>query len=475
MTNIKNNFRIIFIMLFPALVWSQTTNYANNDIYESILKEAYSKDVFSGSVLISKNGNVIFQESIGEADYESNIPNSADTKFMLGSITKFFTKTLIHQLAEENKINMSNNIGKYLSGFSSEISDNVTIQQLIDHTSGFGDYIRESLDPRQISNMKDISEILPMIRQEQLQFAPGTNVRYSNSGYVLLANIVQKVEGKKYPEILMERIFDKLGMNNTGFNVINKDIPGKAKGYLSNQLGPKESNTEMNIIGGGDGGIYSTTGDMLLFANSLLSDNKLLSNDSKLKLFNSPLFPEQFSSWDDFLKRGKFAIAGGGPGISAVLGINMEKNYIIIILSNYDDRTAEGVYRRFSAVLNDKPVDSFNPPPSRTIYNIIKEKGGDNFVNNYKAELSAAGIELDDDMILFFAGQEFLKEKNADDAIALYKVYTNEFPNIVVAWNDMGDAYLLKNEKNKAKMCYEQALKIRPGNQRAKDALQLLN
>lgn len=474
MNNLRRNCITLILFMISVTAMSQNSGTGSNEMFDNIVTEANSKDVFSGSVLISKDGNIVFQKSIGNADYDNNIPNSADTKFLIGSITKFFTKTLIHQLAEENKINMSDNIGKYLSGFSPDIANNVTIQQLTDHTSGFGDYIRESIDPQIIGNMKGISDILPFIQEEQLQFTPGSQTQYSNSGYVLLANIVQKVEGKNYEEVLKEKIFDKLGMNNSGFTINNKGVPGKAKGYLSNQLGPKQDNSEFNIIGGGDGGIYSTTGDLLLFAQSITSDNKLLSDDSKLSLFNSPMFPVQYSSWDEFQNKGRFAIAGGAPGMSAVLGMNMEKNYIMVVLSNYDERTAEEVSARLSAVLNDREVKPFNPPPARTIYNLIKEKGAENFVNNYKADLSAAGINLDDDMILLFAGQEFLKEKDADNAIALYTVYTSEFPNIVVAWNDMGDAYIMKGDKDKAKQCYEQALKLRPENQRAKNSLKEL-
>lgn len=468
-------FLLINISIIPALVFSQSTGISDTDKFSSIVEEAFSKDVFSGNVLIVKDGNIIFQKSIGNADYGNSIPNTSDTKFQIGSITKFFTKTLIHQMAEENKINMSDKVGKYLSGFSPEVSENVTIQQLTDHTSGLGDYIRESISPQVAGSIKNISDILPFIQKEKPEFTPGSKAQYSNSGYVILASIIEKVEQKKFDVILKEKIFDKIGMNNTGFNVFNTEVQGKAKGYLSNQLGPKQDNSEMKIIGGGDGGIYSTTGDLYKFAKSLSSDNKLLSDESKVQLFNSPLFPVQYSSWDDFKTKGRLGIAGGAPGISAVLGINMEKNYLLVVLSNYDQGTAEQVSKRLSAVLNDREAEPFKPPPAKMIYNIIKDKGADNFTANYKTELSSAGINLDDDMILLFAGQQFLLEKEADNALALYKVYTKEFPNIVVAWNDMGDAYMLKGEKEKARECYGQALLLRPENKRAKESLESLD
>ncbi len=475
MKKLRAEYILKIILLIPFIVFAQQNNNDSPKSFDEIIIQANSKGVFSGSVLIVKDGNIIFQKSIGNADYKNNIPNTQDTKYQTGSITKFFVKTLIHQLAEEGKLNMSDNLGKYLTGFSSDISDNVTIQQLTDHTSGFGDFFRESMNPQTVQNIKSIDDVIPLIQQEELSFKPGSKVEYSNSGYVLLAAIIEKVEGKNLEEVLNNRIFDRIGMENSGFKVINTEVEGKAKGYLSNQLGPMEDNSEMNLIGAGAGGIYSTTDDMNKFAQSLISDNRLLKDESKLMLFNTPLLPVQYSSWNEFKTKGRFMIAGGAPGISAVFGINMEKNYVMVVLSNFDEGTAEEVSQRFSAMLNEREVKPFSAPPAKVIYDIIKEKGSDNFISNYKSELSAAGIELDNDMIFLFAGREFLRENDADHALALYKVYTTEFPNIVVAWNDLGDAYILKGDKENAKKCYEQALVLRPNNVRAKESLQKIN
>lgn len=474
MKKFKANIITTLFLILPAALSAQNSENAYSSKFSEIINEAYSKGVYSGNVLIVRDGKVAYETSIGNADYEKNIPNTSGTKFQTGSITKFFVKALIHQLAEENKISMSDNIGKYLTGFSSDISGNVTIQQLADHTSGFGDFLREAMNPDEMGNIKNISDVLNVIRNEKLNFPPGSQVQYSNSGYVILAAIVEKIEGKTLEEILKKRVFDKTGMDNTGFKVVNMETDGKAKGYLSNQIGPKQDNSDMNLIGAGAGGLYSTTGDMNKFAQSLINDNRLLSDESKVRLFNSPLFPVQYQNWDEFKRNGKFAIAGGAPGISAVLGINMQKNYVLIVLSNFDEGTAEEVSQRLSAVLNDREVKPFSPPPAQVIYDIIKEKGRDNFIANYKEELSAAGVDLKNDMILLFTGRKFLRDNDADNAIALYSVYTKEFPEIVVAWNDLGDAYLLKSDKDKARKCYEQALKLRPENKRAEESIRKL-
>lgn len=468
---IKHILTAVFILTIQLNATAQNDSVNYDVKFNDVVKEAYSKDVFSGNALIVRDGTVIFESSVGYSDYGKNIPNNSDTKFETGSITKFFVKTLVHQLSEKNLISLMDNIGKYLPGFSPEISENVTIQELLDHTSGLGDFLREDLNPYEINSIKSISDVLPLIKKEKLIFSPGSKVQYSNSGYVVLAAMVEKIYGKSLGVILKENIFDKTGMNNSGFSIRVTEAQGKAKGYLSAQIGAKQDNSDMDLIGAGAGGIYSTAGDLNRFAQSLIRDNRLLSDESKVKLFNSPLFPVQYKDWNEFLKSGRFAIAGGAPGISSVLGINMEKDFVIVVLSNYDEGTAEEVFQRLSSLLNGRDAEPFSPPPARVIYDIIKTKGAENFISNYKYELSLAGISLDNDMILLFAGREFLRENDAENAIALYSVYTKEFPDIVVAWNDLGDAYLMKNEKDKARKCFEQALKLRPENKRARDSI----
>lgn len=465
--------RIILAFSITVFLGISTVFSQSNTVYtgklESILTEAVNKDVFAGSVLVIQNGKAIYKKSIGLANEEKEIANTAETKFSIGSITKLFTKTIILQMAEEKKINLSDKIMNYLPGFTDPSASQITIEQLTEHSSGLGDY--GATGALEDENINSISKLLGFIQKEKLLFAPGKNVQYSNSGYAVLAALIEKICSKPLGDVYIERIFDKLKMNHSGFAYINKEEVGKAIGYLTNFLGPKRNNLEFRMMGAGDGGIYSTTNDMWLFANSIMNDNVLLTDESKLKLFNSPLFPVHYANWAECRSKGKLSVAGGAPGVSAVLALNMEKGYCFVVLSNYDERSAEGIAQRISAVMNDREVLPLPIPPARFIYALIKEKGAQSFTDNYKTELQKANIMLDDDMILLSVGETLLEEKNADAALALYKVYTTEFPNIVVAWNDMGDAYLLKENKTEAKKCFGQALKLRPNNPRAKKML----
>ncbi len=174
---------------------------------------------------------------------------------------------------------------------------------------------------------------------------------------------------------------------------------------------------------------------------------------------------------DELKKEGRFAIAGGAPGISAVYSRNFSQNRSVIVLSNFDEGSAEMLFQRIGAILNGQTAEPLQPSTSKFIYSLLKEKGAAYFTDNIERELNVHGHAIDDDMVLLFAGQAVLSEGKADEAIALYRFYTQKFPRIVVAWNDLGDAYLMKNDKENAKKCFQKALDLRPGNVRAKESL----
>jgi tetratricopeptide (TPR) repeat protein len=272
-------------------------------------------------------------------------------------------------------------------------------------------------------------------------------------------------------------------MSSSGFSAYNKKIEGKAVGYFKNQNNELINNLSLHLVGAGDGGIYSTAADMWKFTTSLLKDNKLLSDDWKLKLVNNALQPAQYKSWNEFKTKGRITVAGGDPGVSALWGMNNIGQYTIIVLSNYTEGTAEKIAIRISQILNGMEAAPFEQEQDeqtkrlavvQELKTYIQNHGTADFSNYYKKVYENRGIPFDDDMILLQVGQSLLEAKDATNTIGLYKIYTTDFPNIVVAWNDLGDAYLLKGEKGEARKCFEQALKLRPANPRAKASLEKL-
>ncbi len=438
---------------------------------DSLFQKAVEMNIFSGNVLVVHNKGVVYEKSFGKADYEKNIPNTAETKFQLASITKDFTRVMILQLAEQHKISLAGTIGQYLPGFSEEVSK-VTVGQLLDFSSGLGDYHTSSAFQQMDGKPLVIRDLLPVIREEKLQFEPGTRVLYSNSGYVVLGAIIEKVTGKNYYENLKELILSPLNMNNTAINGYIPSLPGIATGYMTNQIGPLLDNSRFHLAGGGDGGIYTTTHDLLAFITSLFYDNRLLSDSSKLIFVSGKMSPGKFTSWAEFRNTGRYSPAGGAPGVSTLYTVNMKTQNIAIILSNYDEGTAEEIGIRLSAILNDKPLIPLHQPASKYLYQIIKTKGGNYFRENYRKEVENAGMNPDDDMVLLNVGNKLSEEKDYDNAIDLYTIYTQEFPRIIIAWNELGELYLEKGDKQNAGKCFSAALRLSPDNRRAKKGLE---
>jgi CubicO group peptidase (beta-lactamase class C family) len=438
---------------------------------DSLFQQAYAMNIFSGNVLVVRGNTVVYEKSFGKADYDSNIPNTAETKFQLASVTKDFTRVMVLQLAEQHKLSLTDNLGKYLAGFSPEVNK-VTISQLLDFSSGLGDYHTTSEFQQMEGKTLVIGDLIPIIQKERLQFEPGTRVQYSNSGYVVLGAVIEKVAGKNYYEALKELILDRLNLKNTAINGYIPPLPGIATGYLTNQIGPPENNARWHLAGGGDGGIYTTTHDLLAFITSVFYDNRLLSDSGKLVYASGKMGREKFNSWEEFRKSGRYAPAGGAPGVSTLFTVNMKTGNIAIILSNYDQGTAEEIGTRLSSILNDKPVLPLHQPASKHLYGIIKTKGGKYFTENYRQEMQQSGMRPDDDMVLLNVGNKLTEEKDYDNALALYSVYTKEFPGIIIAWNEMGEIYLAKGDKQHAGACFTEAVKLSPGNRRAKKGLE---
>src|SRR2546423_3793146 len=243
---------------------------------ETYLNQAVAEDAFSGAVLIAKNGKPIFEKAYGLANKSTSTPNNVDTKFNLGSINKSFTSVAIAQLAQQGKLSFNDPISKYLPDYPNKtVASKVTIHQLLTHTSGMGMYFNEEFMKRRAS-LKTLTDILPLFVNDALAFEPGEKMEYSNSGYVVLGLIIERVTKQNYFDYVREHIFKPAGMMNTDSYELDQKVPNLAIGYTSMgptgrpELGPRQENTpHMTGRGSSAGGGYSTLGDMLKFGQAL--------------------------------------------------------------------------------------------------------------------------------------------------------------------------------------------------------------
>jgi len=245
---------------------------------------------FNGSALVAEEGKIVYQKGVGMANMEWGIPNQTNTKHRLGSITKQFTAMLLLQLAEEGKLDLQAPISNYLPDYPNEHNPKITTHHLLTHTSGIPNYTAfpgffrdQSRDPY------TPDDFVKKFADKELEFTPGEKFNYSNSGYFLLGVIVEKVSGKTYEEMLQEKIFTPLSMNDSGYDHHDEILKNRATGY------EKQGNNYINSkyldmsIPYAAGSLYSTVEDLYLWDQALYT-NKMLSKEY-MELYFKPYIP----------------------------------------------------------------------------------------------------------------------------------------------------------------------------------------
>jgi len=294
------------------------------------LDQAAARDEFSGAVLLARGDKVVLEKAYGLADKTSKAPNRADTRFNLGSINKIFTNIAIHQLAAQGKLSLDDKISRFLPDYPNrDAAAKVTVKHLLSMTSGIGDFFGERYEQAQKEKVKSISAYLPLFADKPLEFEPGTRSRYSNGGYIVLGAIIEKASGMDYYSYVKKNIYLPAGMSQSDWYEKDHLPPNMAIGYKYQDRpmvrpGDERRPNYESLPGKGSsaGGGYSTLRDLLSFVQAL----------KQQKVFTP-----------DFHADG-LGIAGGAPGMNAIL--DSGRDYVIVVLANYDPPTAEKVARQ---------------------------------------------------------------------------------------------------------------------------------
>jgi CubicO group peptidase (beta-lactamase class C family) len=296
---------------------------------DDLVNGLVEKDEFSGVVLVARGETAIFRNAYGLANEEYGVPNRIDTRFNLGSINKMITRVAIEQLVSKGALGYGDTIGKFLPDYpNADAAAKVTVRQLLDMTSGIGDFFGEKYAATPKDAIRDLDDYLPLFAADPLLFEPGADSRYSNGGYVVLGLIVEKASGMSYFDYVRENVYRIAGMKDTGH--LMADVPEKnvASGYTRNwddsehPNEPRRSNIYTRPARGSSaGGGYSTADDLLNFVLALKADR--LGAPETAKMFD-----------------GNMAFAGGAPGISAYVETVATTGSTIVVLSNFDPPTA---------------------------------------------------------------------------------------------------------------------------------------
>lgn len=328
----------LFLAVFACS--SKIHDVPNNELGIKEKLEKYlatcEEEGFSGTVLVEKEGEILISAGYGKLRKKSDLANTAEAIFDIGSITKQFTATAILVLEMQNKLSVEDRIGKYLPKLNEEKAK-ISIHQLLTHTAGFKGALGR--DRELISDI----DFIQKVNESKLIFSPGEKYDYSNVGYTLLGIIIERISGEAYEEFLRNNLFLPAGMKQTGYVLPDWDKANMAYGYKVDEL-PIDQNWNEEGPGWhlkGNGGILSTIGDMYAWHKALLSD-KILNESAKKKLYTKHT-PEYDNTsfygygWAIFpTSRGTELVThNGGNGVFfADFWRYFDEEVVIIVLSN---------------------------------------------------------------------------------------------------------------------------------------------
>lgn len=306
--------KIIFITFFGLLTqigFSQTFDKEKLDNYFQALEKS---DKFMGSVAVSENGKIVYTKSIGFSDIETNTKPNENTKYRIGSISKSFTSVLILKAVEEKKLSLETKIVKYFPNIKN--ANNISISNLLNHRSGIHNFTSDEDYLKWNTEKKSESEMLRIIEKGGIDFVPDSKAEYSNSNYVLLSYILQKMYKKPYSILLTEKIIKPIGLKNTFFGGKINLKNNESNSYKFLSQWEKEPETDMSIPMGA-GAIVSTPSDLTQFADALF--NGKIINSKSLELMETLKDKYGYGLFQiPFGDKKSFGHTGGIDGFSSV-------------------------------------------------------------------------------------------------------------------------------------------------------------
>ena len=198
------------------------------------LRDLADEGLFSGAVLVARGDEILFEGGYGLANRKKRIPITSDSRFDIGSITKEITKTAIGQLARDGKLSLDDRLIDHVPDYPNRpVAREITIAQLVSHSSGLGDLFNERFESTPKEQLQTPRDFFPIFADEPLQFEPGAGRSYSNAGYIVLGAVIEGASGMSYTDYLQKHIFDPAGMADSGFPVRDGSLPELAIGYTA--------------------------------------------------------------------------------------------------------------------------------------------------------------------------------------------------------------------------------------------------
>lgn len=479
---------VTFICLTPCLCPAQE----RVQTIDTTLSRLSREDAFSGNVLISERGRIVYEKAFGYADADARRPLTADTLFLVGSVAKTCTATAVFILRERGALDLNDRVTKYLPELP---YGNVTLRHLLAHTSGLPEYQSEEIIKEIAGRGVDNAELIKVFARlaPALQFEPGSKWEYSNTNYILLALMVEKASGKPFPRFVRENIFAPAGMTRSF--VLLGSVPEELKKEIAvghrytNPLAAAPVNVETlegaqrsyatrrNLYGAGN--VHSTARDLLKF-HQALQRGKLLNKRSLAEMYAPTALPggvtyrpfartnlpaQDALGWfvsDDPAGRVVYH-PGGDVGYTAYFIRNTTRDQTVILLSNIEllrYYTLTALLR----ILNGEPYRldlkslanamgrEYTLRGREAMLKLFRKLKGSDDYNVSEDELNELGLRL------------LYDRKDTGAAIEVLRLNTEQFPRSFNVWDSLGEAYYHASDKGEVIKNYEKSLQLNPDN-----------
>ncbi len=431
---------------------------------------------FTGAVLIARNGRIFVSRGYGMANLEDAIPNSPHTKFRVASVTKQFTAAGILMLQERGKLNVEDDFCKYILKCPDSWR-HITIHQLLTHSSGIPDYHTEIPELRQPAPPMAVDQVIEIISRKPLHFTPGEKSRYSNSGYYLLGHIIERVSGESYGSFLQRNIFSPLRMKDTGLDDLSLVLRRRAIGYVwswDRFLNPSFKHTPPPYA---DAGLYSTVEDLLRWDQSLYTE-RLLSKKSLATMLAPVIRMSMSAPWgtfngsygygwiitDQFNHRAE--VHGGiADGFTTFIMRFPDDRTTIVFLGNMDIAPMEAIARNLTAITFGEKYQLPKQSLAQILFDTILSHGIESAVKKYHLlkKTRQGDYELSE-RAMNSLGYELLNRKRVKDAIEVFKLNVEAFPEAWNVYDSLGEAYMVNGDKELAIQNYQKSLELNPQN-----------
>lgn len=474
----KNVLRMVAALSSP-LIWCAVVHAApaNKSLeIDELMSTMYQRGQFNGAILVAVHGNTIYRKGFGKSNFQTGADFTPETPSNIGSVTKQFTAMAIMMLAERGKLSYDDPVSKYIPEFSpSAHLSQITLRQLLNHTSGIRDYGDLGIDDSGLDQHDLIAELL---KKEDLLAKPGLKYQYSNPGYALLAVVVERVSRRRFSEFLEQEIFVPVGMSNTFvYDAPKKRNARTAIGY--GQFGQVDDGGPTAIPG--DGGIYSTVDDLFKWDQALYTE-RLVRQSTLAEAFAPGKVQEGASNYGfgwNIEQDGDSKYLwhqGSAAGFRAFFGRRLAERVTVIILTNKGNSKRRDIYAAVQSILADKPYSLPKQSGAEKLYRTIHESGIQAALQLYNAlkYVKSDDYDFGESELNTLGYQLLYADHRVSDAIAIFKLNAIEHPWSSNTFDSLGEAYRVNGERNLAIVSYRLAILLDPTNGHAAGELKKL-